>query len=89
MDDTFLRRAAGAAGYRLANDRLTEAAIEQPEHVANWCRFRRSFTGRVPTTVAVTDATYDPYQHTMALLHSGDGIAQPTSGRSRMRSTVA
>lgn len=36
MDDTFLRRAAGAAGYRLATDRLTEAAIEQPEHVANW-----------------------------------------------------
>ncbi|ROO52837.1 hypothetical protein EDC02_7781 [Micromonospora sp. Llam0] len=49
MDDTFLRRAAGAAGYRLANDRLTEAAIEQPEHAANWiaAAARYTATGRI------------------------------------------
>ncbi|GAB3147159.1 hypothetical protein GCM10027290_30000 [Micromonospora sonneratiae] len=49
MDDTILRRAAGAAGYRLATDRLTEATIEQPEHVANWiaAAARHVATGRI------------------------------------------
>lgn len=36
MDDTFLQRAAEAAGYRLAAQRLTQAATEQPVPVANW-----------------------------------------------------
>lgn len=58
MDDTFLRRAAGAAGaagYRLATDRLTEAAIEQPEHVANWIAAAR-YTATSRIQRLLTDA---------------------------------
>jgi len=36
VDDTYLRRAAGDAGYRLEPDRLTQAAIRQPDQVSHW-----------------------------------------------------
>jgi hypothetical protein len=36
MDDAYLRRAARDAGYRLEPDLLTQAAMRQPEHVAQW-----------------------------------------------------
>lgn len=56
MDDTFLRRAAGAAGYRLATDRLTEAAIEQPEHVASWIAAAARYTATSRIQRLLTDA---------------------------------
>lgn len=56
MDDVFLRCAAGAAGYRLACDKLAKAAIEQPEHVAKWIAAAARYTATRRIQRLLTDA---------------------------------
>ncbi|WP_406106294.1 hypothetical protein [Micromonospora globbae] len=56
MDDTFLQRAAEAAGYRLAPQRLTQAAVEQPVHVANWIVAAARYTATSTIHHLLTDA---------------------------------
>ncbi|MGI5214832.1 hypothetical protein [Plantactinospora sp. CA-290183] len=56
MDDAFLQRAAGAAGYHLTSDRLTPAAIEQPEHVAKWIAAAARYTATSRTHRLLTEA---------------------------------
>ncbi|MDG4795045.1 hypothetical protein [Micromonospora sp. WMMD1082] len=58
MDDTFLQRAAGAAGYRFVPERLPYTAVTQPEHVAQWI----AAAGRYAATNALRRLLADAMQ---------------------------